>query len=465
MDEAYYWDLLRPLIDGRKVILAGGMIGGSGPLVEQVRRLGASDVFLLAQAQGTGETPDGVPCFDLGVTGDNMMDALRASLSILRNLPDAAVTALSRFDPEGTAVVIGDMFNDVESVAGRPCLAWRRPAWIAVEDKVTIDARWDRWGIERAPSLIVPADEASLRDAAERLDHGHGTVWAADAREGWNGGAEYTHRVRNDDDVAAAAAFLAAHAGRARVTPFLEGVPCSIHGIVFEDDVAVFRPLEIITLRHRHSSDLFYAGLASFWDPAPGDREAMREVARRAGAGLRRDVDYRGAFTVDGVMTVEGFRPTELNARAGGGLSMLGRSLPDLPLNLLVVAAGGGHRLDYRPRQLEELVVASADARRTGGTWRAIEARTEMVSDEPLLFEDGTWRTAQPGERAHGRLMAGHAPSGSLVRLSLDADRWPVGPSVATAAAAFWRFANERLAAGIPPLDAPRDVRSEPGAA
>ena len=104
-------------------------------------------------------------------------------------------------------------------------------------------------------------------------------------------------------------AFLAARCDRVRVMPFLEGIPCSIHGVVFPEGVATFRPVEMVTLRRpRESGRLRYAGAATFWDPPDDDREVMRDLARRVGE-LRRRVGYRGAFTVDGVLAAEAFCP------------------------------------------------------------------------------------------------------------------------------------------------------------
>lgn len=141
--------------------------------------------------------------------------------------------------------------------------------------------------------------------------------------------------VRRVEEVEEAAAFLGARCDRARVMPFLEGIPCSIHGMVFPGGVASFRPVEMVTLRQPGSGSLRYAGAATFWDPPLADREAMRDLARRVGEGLRERVGYRGAFTVDGVLTAEGFRPTELNPRLGAGLAMIPGDLPELPVTLL----------------------------------------------------------------------------------------------------------------------------------
>ena len=61
--------------------------------------------------------------------------------------------------------------------------------------------------------------------------------------------------------------------------------------------------------------------------PAGGVREEMREAARRVGEQLRAEVEFRGAFTLDGVATADGFRPTELNPRFGAGLEVITRGL------------------------------------------------------------------------------------------------------------------------------------------
>src|SRR5262249_48950176 len=188
---------------------------------------------------------------------------------------------------------------------------------------------------------------------------------AREAGKGMHGGAGGLRWPRDDAELAEAADSLRAISDRVRVMPFLEGIPCSIHGIVFPDHVVTVRPVEMVTLRQ--PPRLRYCGAATFWDPPPQRRTEMREVARRVGETLRETIAYRGAFTIAGVMTEEGFLPTELNPRFGAGLGVIGRAIPELPLGLLQRAIVEGLELDYRPADLEEVLLAGADEHRGGG--------------------------------------------------------------------------------------------------
>jgi hypothetical protein len=458
VDAAYYTALVRPLVEGRRVIVAGVVLGGSGMVVDTLRSLGASDVFVLASARGTGPIPADTAYHDLDISAPTIDQTIRATIEAVKDPPGSAIAALDEFDPDRSALVLGDMFHEAPHVAGRASLSYRRPEWVALEDKVVIDACWERWGVARAHSIVVPTDVVSLTAAASRLDEGAGTVWAGDAKEGFNGGAEYARWVRNAADAEAAASFLGDHCDRARVMPFLEGVPCSIHGIVWDDYVAALRPFEMVTLRRVDGPELFYGGVASYWDPPADDREEMRAVARRVGAALRTEVGYRGGFTVDGVMTAAGFRPTELNPRPGAALGVLSRALPDLPLSLLLPAVSGGVPLDYRPAELEHLLVTGADATRSGGTWSVLPTEIPAVESRPMAWDGREWSMTDSDEEAAGSLVVGHASTGSFVRLALG-PTWPTGPSIAPAAAAFWAFAARTLDVPLADLLPARDVR------
>ena len=466
-------DALAPLFAGRTVVLTGGPLAAMTGTCRRLRELGAERPFLLATGTGTGEVPgsDEAEWCVVEVRAPDVIAEIRAAMRLLRLLPGEVVAALDRWDPAREALVLSPMFNELPEIAGRRVYGPRRPEWRRLEDKVVIDALWDDLGVARAPSEIVPAEAAALRAAAGRLDRGAGTAWAGDARQGFHGGAYCLRWVRGAEDAAEAAAFLAGRCDRVRVMPFLEGIPCSIHGVVFPEGVATFRPVEMVTLRRPGSGRLRYAGAATFWDPPAADREVMRDLARRVGEGLRERVGYRGAFTVDGVLAAEGFRPTELNPRLGAGLSIMTRDLPDLPVGLLDRALIEGETLAFGAAELERQLLAAADRTRAGGASTVTERRPEALEPSPperpdagatrelpVAFEAGACRPAE-GREPDGVLSFGPSGVGGFVRLALDPDRVPAGPPVAPLAVAAFALADERFGAGIGPLEPARAVR------
>lgn len=265
MDD-HYRRLLEQHYGGRRWVLAVGVLPAATALIEQLRQLGAEAVFVVAGGRGTGPVPDDVPTTVLDTGGADVMDQIRRFGRALGDLPPATTAttaALDAFDPERRARVIGDFFVEHSHVAGRAVQGARRAAWQALEDKTTVDALWDDAGVTRAATRVVPAALATLRVASAQLDRGRGVVWAADNRRGWHGGARSLRWVATPQQASDAAAFMVEHADRVRVMPFLDGVPCSIHGVVFDDATAVFRPCEMVVLRRPGRGDLLYVGTSS----------------------------------------------------------------------------------------------------------------------------------------------------------------------------------------------------------
>jgi hypothetical protein len=341
---------------------------------------------------------------------------------------------------------------------GRRAYGTRPRSWEALEDKVVIDEVFDAACVPRAPSEVVAADAGALAVAHGKLDRGLGTAMAGDAREGWWGGAEYLRWVRSDDELAVAASFLADHCDRVRVMPFLEGIPCSVHGMVFDDTQIVFRPVEMLTLRHVDAARLHYAGLATYWDPPTDDREYMRDAARRLGVHLRDRVDYRGVFTLDGIMSTDGFFPTEVNARIGAGLQpQIVASGVNIPFLSRMVRER--EPVDMRPGDLEALVCERADARRGGATYTVFGRTQDQTEQHPVLETDEGFRPAGDGEAPDGLFVLGPSSVGGFLSYRPDPSRVGRGPSFAPIAARAFAYADGRFGTGIGPLEPARSVR------
>jgi hypothetical protein len=459
----HYARVLRPVYGGRKWIVFGGPVAGLLRTARGLRALGAEGTFLLGDGMGTGEAPgpaDG-PWAALPSGGGDIIEAMRRGEAELGRLPPDVLAALDAWDPGGAARAYGWFtLTGVEEVGGRRRFAARPPRWAALEDKVAVEAFWDAAGVRRAPSEIVPADGASLRAAARRLDRGLGTAWAGDAREGLHGGAVCLRWIRAEEAAAGAVAFFATRCDRVRVMPFLEGIPCSIHGVVFPGGgTSVFRPVEMVVLRRPGEGRLLYAGAATYWDPPATDREAMRAVGRRVAEALRDRVGFLGGFTVDGVLSEEGFLPTELNARLGAGHNMLAASIPDLPFTPLALAAAEGLPLDWRPDLLEAALLEAADARRQGGAWSVFPGTRTSTEKHSLVEEGGSFRPAREGEAAAASAEVGPGPAGPFLRILPAAGALPRGPSVAPWAVRVLAAADAHLGTAIGPLEPARGAR------
>jgi hypothetical protein len=290
---------LKSVFGGRRVVLAGASAAAWTEHIGVLRGAGADDVLVVADKWGAGDRPDAQVVVVEAPPDRTMMEEIRSGERFLADPPPEVRIALDHFDPDGEALVLGTFLNVSTHLAGRPFLTYRRPEWVALEDKIIVDEFWDRAGVDRQPSAIVALEDAEA--AAAVLDRGDGTVWAADARDGFHGGAAQTYWVADDESRENAVAGLRPVCDRVRVMPFLDGIPCSIHGIVLPDGVAVLRPVEMVTLRHERR--FVYAGCATYWDPPGHVREQMRSIARSVGSRLAADVGFRGTFTVDGVVT------------------------------------------------------------------------------------------------------------------------------------------------------------------
>ncbi|HEU4393940.1 MAG TPA: hypothetical protein VFS92_00120 [Planctomycetota bacterium] len=446
----HYDRILRSIYGGRRFLLFGGPLAAIAKTARALHGLGAASTFLLGDSPGTGDPPEPHlgPTLSLGIEGRGMMDAFRKGERTLLDLPAHARAAIDRWDPAREARALGFFtLSSCPAVAGRRRFADRPNAWRDLEDKTRVDAFWDEAGVARAPSEVVPIDLPSLRAAAKRLDRGAGTAWVGDAREGVHGGAEVLRRVVSDADAGEAAAYLGTRCDRARVMPFLEGIPCSIHGIVFPGGgTSVLRPVEMVTLRRRGSGRLLYAGTGTFFDPAPADRDAMRATARRVGEVLHRRLGYLGGFTIDGVLAAEGWLPTEMNPRPGAGHNALAASVQGLPIVPLLLAAQEGVEADWRPELLEDLIVTAADRTRSGAAQAVIEGPRTATEKGSFAEPAATWEI-------------GPSPSGGFVRVTPAPGAVAPGDSLAPFAVRALAAADALLGTGLGPLEAAVRVR------
>jgi hypothetical protein len=425
--------------------------------------LGARHVVIVGDGMGSGELTrrDGLSWEVLDVAGSTYSQARFRAGMLLGALPGSVLAALDAVDPDQRAwVVNANNLYPGATVAGRRVLGRSRPEWTALEDKTTCAELWRAAGVRHPRFEIVRVRPDDLLEAARRLDGGAGTVWAGDARDLVHGGAELTRWVRDSGDVDAVTTLLARHCDRARVMPFLEGIPCSIHGIVTADGIAALRPCEMIVVRDRSPGHLRFVGMGTAWDPPPDDRDEMRDVARRVGGVLRDQYGFCGTFTVDGVMTVDGFRPTEMNPRLGAALALISASSPEVGLLLHTQFLAHGIDTGLRAADIEHLVVAAADANRGLRVSDFFDLDVERV-ERSIVLDGELPRLAAPDELRHGvvRVMPVRTYLPSAAVVEIDPAHLPIGRSSGPLVAAALDLA--KVSAGLPPegLEAARSVR------
>lgn len=437
--------LAAQVVGGRRWIVALDVLQGAQERAKTLLGLGATEVFALCASMGTGPVDPSIPTHCLDVQTKGLMEAIRAGEAALDAPSAEACAALDAFDPDRAAKVYRVFFSRGAPIAGRPTFGARPPAWQALEDKTVVDAVWDAAGVARAPSVVTAP---AAMDRA--LDRGAGVVFSGDIREGFNGAATYVRWVRDDTELAKARDWFTPRCDRVRAMPFLDGLPCSIHALVTDAGIAVFRPCEMLVFRRPGDITFQYASVATFWRPDSDVVDAMRSYARTVAAHLDATYGYRGVFTIDGVLTSQGFLPTELNPRVGAGIRPLFQGL-DIPLEILHFAAIEGIPLDWRLEDLEQAALGNPAALARGGVL--------CHNERPPL--DTRFRPTKDGfvEDPDGPIQVMLGPAASAAGyLRILSTELPAGPPVGPLFAQLIRQLDRDWDLGIGPIEAARDV-------
>jgi hypothetical protein len=445
---------------GRPVILGPIVLAGFTRPIAWFRELGCP-VLAVATGRGVGPQPEegsyDVAWLEAPATV-SLTEEVRQHDRLLRELSGELRAEVDAFDPERRGVWFTTPFVTTDDpIDGRPVTGGRPASFLALEDKLVADLVWDATGVEHAPYRIVQlADDAALDAATAELRSDQGAVWAGDARDGFNGGGNFVRWIRDERDRAEATAFFLPRCDRVRVMPFLEGVPCSIHGIVLPDGTAVFRPVEIVTLRDPAARTMTYAGLGSTWDPPAADRAAMREAGRRVGGHLQREHGYRGAFGIDGVLTADGFRPTELNTRMSAGLATLSE-LDRRFFLFLQAALVAGADTGLTAAEVEGLVPAM-DAARVGKVVAFGEGTQDAPEESYPVAWDGHVFARSDAETGN-LLQVGPAPSGLFAKVE-PCSAVVAGQRLAPVNAALLALLDASYATSFGPMEPAPDVRT-----
>jgi hypothetical protein len=461
---------LAELVADKLVILGLEVLASMTRRIADLGRWGARKPICVASGVGTGSLPNDADADVVVLPAQpaaSITEDARHRMTV-PELPDHVVRLIESRDPRREALWWLSPVNLTEPILERAVIGGRPRAQAALEDKMLADALWDEAAVVHAPTRIVRSEPDALAGASDAVRRESGTeqvVWSGDARDGINGGADYVRLITDRWTADRAAAFFGEVCDRVRVMPFLNGVPCSIHGMVLDDGVAVLRPVELSILRDPARARFVVAGLGTLWDPPGQVRREMRAAARRVGELLSERYAYRGGFGVDGVATADGFRPTELNPRFSAGLSRLSRAAPDLQLELLQLNLQAGRSAAIPARGYEEIALEMLDEQRfvdangvaTAGQPTSGPARSDSTECLPVVVDGDAIRACRDGEQQAGEILAGPSTMGRFVRLTVIPEV-VTGARCAELSRQVLALADERWGLGFGPLEIAPDV-------
>lgn len=438
---------------GRKWLLVTEAAAAGAKMVERLKEQDADGIMLVAGLEGVGDVPEVDRIHYTRASGDTIMQGVRAFARSVEDPSDELLRAVDAFDPENHALVLNAAFSGPTKFFGRRTYGSRDPRWRTLEDKMIVDELWDAAAVTRAPSEIVAVNQAAA--VAAHLSGHLGTVWVGDNKEGWHGGGEYVRWVRDRHDTDSAAKWFNQHADAVRVMPFLDGVPCSIHGFITTNGIAVMRPVELNIFRHTDGASFYYAGGSNFWNPPDGVMEEMRSACRRVGSVLSDRHGYVGAYGIDGICTKEGFRPTELNPRISLGHDVHALAA-EVPLDDMERSMLAGD-LNIDATDLEATLLDLTDQKRRGGAMFELESQHEPAKTG-FVFHNSTPVALEVEEPNDGLMELGETAFGSAIFVRFDSERTPIGPRGAPRALAALDLARDLWDVDAPILEAAPDL-------
>lgn len=234
---------------------------------------------------------------------------------IIRNLTgaDPLDPSVEDFDPQHEAVVLAPDPLDPPATGGRELIGRKMSAIRLVEHKTIIDSLWDLAGVHRVDALVCDLTPR-LPSAIAAMDNGTGVVLSCQQRgaapQAGGEGLWWTQNGRLPESLPA----LDSPETRVRIMPLLYGLPCRIHGMTIGSQVTVFPPMELVSLPRTTHGTFLWAGAVVARTLSAQARADLDAIAVKVGIWLDA-LGHRGAFAMDGILTEDGYRPTELTTR------------------------------------------------------------------------------------------------------------------------------------------------------
>jgi hypothetical protein len=351
------------------------------------------------------------------------------------------------FDPDQRATLILPDALDPPLAGRRRRIGRRSTAHRLGEYKTVVDVIWDAMEQPRVRSLVTDAP-GDLGILGPIVDEGNGVVYSCQpAGCGPTAGGDGIGWWRPGRPLP----LIAANACRLRVMPLLLGPPVRLHGFVLTSDVVTFPPMEVVSLPRLTDGTFHCAGAVA----TLGADADLVATTRQLGTRLRDRLDYRGGFSVDGILTADGFRPTDLNARL---TSAMEAAPPALRVQLHLVnllARSGAEPIPDTVASLAGKVFAAPPSHCLYG---AAEPASQSIPRQTPVRWSGTQLEPATGQPCDGHLSIRPSPRGRLMTATLTADRIPGRGRLGPLAPDVFRLSDQLFGTDFGDLAAPFDT-------
>lgn len=310
--------LLIDKFQSAKIIIAGRTTRYSLDLVRELRQFGCSDFLVVLNKDITFKKflEGRVPSIGAGKSSNESITAsINSYQKHLVVLHDDVRRAINRFDPAGDAIVIIHPTIALDELAGRTVFGYKNNTYNDLQNKLKFSVMLDKIDVLSSEYIVCPSNSEEIRSGFMKLNRGKGVVIAADNKLGWHGAGDRTRWIHHKSDCENIASFFRDRANEVRIMPFLTGVPCSAQLLITNESCSVLNIVEQLNLLNIKQNKFVFCGVSSYWRPNEKSAGQIVKMGESIGEILRVEDGYRGFLSIDGILTEDGFMPTEINPR------------------------------------------------------------------------------------------------------------------------------------------------------
>ncbi len=364
---SFYKKMLKEYIYDQRFVLVGAakswVTGGSELIAKNLMDLGAQKVLMIVNESYLQSDTMDFPsdCYiGIGVPSSNEWDYLEQMVTYFAAIRDNSVVLeqhMEKFDPDHQARVIGPAWLKEKELLGRKVIGHRPDQWTEFEfDKIGTDQFFDSVGVPRVDSLVIETRYFDFQECWKRYDQGKGIVLVGDGNFTGGCGLQF---IKSSNNLNAAHQWLRNKSiSKVKVESNLPGPAFCCHGFVLNNSCATTLPYESISLEKSQQGEIEWIGSSSAFVVSEDEHKSISRFTEQVGNQLRQTLNYRGSFCLDGVLTPDGPKFTEINTRLGASGHMASMIWDPAPgfLQLLDIFIREFPEENFKPAELQKFV-------------------------------------------------------------------------------------------------------------